>query len=650
MDRQKMRSSNIQTSISSVVGSATSFYMNWLKSKFPQGFFKDTYVSGMLTSIETERKDIYKKEKPLLITRPEYAAENGFMETLPYWHNTLQYVFNDSDRYYTPVFKDLEKKISIHAIPDRIKINFPTRILIPTKVYGMNLLHYMKNIIEPGGHGFINNVFFENEIPASFINMIFDIIFNEEVRNNNKDIEDQITQLEKVLYNREARIIENLKEINRLSNIHDEEGKVTNDESLQIMELNMEVTQLNRDAKKLRTQIDELRTKLKPLRYLSDPDPEKRKQNREDLEAYLNKFSNNNITCRKNLSTGNYEYAFKNRTNILVHMDSLPTLDGVRKGRTEDYAVVAFEVSLDFNTNSNFIFETDFGYKPEIIEEELRAGRYQFNICFDELVPQYLLDGGRHFIFRQKRKFVCDFNVDVDTLSFEDLFDNSCRKLLSKLTIANNKVRKAMGKSRNVNEVVDHNYSDVFRIKLFLDDSKYKSRKHDHDYECGAHPMSDNSYWRKTELIEGVDFKINWNTMEVVLFKPINNATYLFALYVNNQRLNEVANEAEKYHDTKLIPITADKFLFISPSKIKYELVIDSDGTLRTELFILDSKVPIEEYQVKSINGNIYDIRVDDDGVLNPTLATRDKGVKNIETRDYTVVVNDEGRLSTIPK
>lgn len=650
MDRQRMKSSNIQTSISSVVGSATSFYINWLKSKFPQGFFKDTYVSGMLTSIETERRDIYKKKKPLLITRPEYAAENGFMETLPYWHNTLQYVFNDSDRYYTPVYKDLEKKISIHAIPDRIKINFPTRILVPTKVYGMNLLHYMKNIIEPGGHGFINNVFFENEIPSSFISMIFDIVFNEEIRKSNKAAEDEILTLEKKLYNREARIVENLKEITKLNNIHDEEGKVTNDESLQIMELNMEIAQLNREAKKFRTRIDELRKELKPLRYLSDPDEEKRRQNREDLEAYLNRFSNNNISCRKNLSTGNYEYAFKNRTNILVHMDSLPTIDGVRKGRTEDYAIVSFEVSLDFNTNSNFIFETDFGYKPEIIEEELHTGRYQFNICFDEMVPQYLLDGGRYFIFRQKRKFVCDFNVEVDSLSFEDLFDNSCRRLLAKLTLANNKVRKAIGKSRNVDEIVDHNYNDVFRIKLFLDNSKYCPKDHDHDYECGANPESDNYYWKKTELVEGVDFKVNWKTMEVVLFKPIDNATYLFSLYVNNQRLNEVAKEAEAYYDTKLLPNNTEKFLFISPSKIKYELIIDSDGTLRTELFILDSKAPIEEYQIKSINGNLYDIRVDDDGVLNPRLATKDKGLKNIENTSYVVIVDDDGRLATIPK
>lgn len=638
MDRKKLKCSNIQTSISSVVGSATSFYINWLKNKFPEGFFKDSYVAGMLTSVETERRDIYKKRKPLLITKPEYAAENGFMETLPYWHNTLQYVFNDSDKYYTPVFKDPDKSISIHAIPDRIKINFPTKILLPTKVYGMNLLHYMKNVIEPGGHGFINNVFFENELPASFINMIFDIVFNEELRNHNKDIEVKVIQLEKVLYNRESRIIENLKEITRLSNIDDEEGKVTNDESLQIMELNMEITKFNREAKKLRTSIDELRKDLKPLRYLSDPDETKRKENREDLEDYLNKFSNNNIHCRKNLSTGNYEYAFKNRTNILVHMDSLPTVDSVRKGRTEDYAVVSFEVSFDFNTNSNFIFETDFSYKPDIIEGDIASGKYQFNVCFDEIVPEFIIDGARYFIFRRKRKFICDFNVDTDTLPFEDLLDNSCKRLYTKLTIANNNFRKVMSKNSNTENIINDNYADIFRIKLFLDNNKPSIGD------------ESNHYWKKKELIENTDFKINWKNMEIVLFKPINNATYLFSLYVNNHRLNEVANEIEGYNDTKLLPLNSDKFIFLSPSKIKYELVIDSDGVLRTELFILDSKAIIEEYQIKSINNNIYDIKVDDDGILNPTLATRDKKVKNIETRDYIVKVNDDGKLVTVPK
>ena len=176
MSGQKMRSTNIQTSISSVIGNATSFYIEWIKSKFPEDFFKDTYVSGTLVSVETQRKDIYKKSKPMLLVKPQYAAENGFIETMPYWHSTLQYVYNNPDRYYTPVFDDKEKKIRIHAIPDRIKINFPTMIIVPTQVYGFNLLHYMKNIIEPGGHGFINNVFFENELPSVYMHYLFDII------------------------------------------------------------------------------------------------------------------------------------------------------------------------------------------------------------------------------------------------------------------------------------------------------------------------------------------------------------------------------------------------------------------------------------------------------------------------------------------
>ena len=92
----KIQARNVQTNISSVIGNATSFYIEYLKRLFPPGFFKDSFISGTLPSIEREAKDFINRAKPTLIVRPEYNAESGIMGELPIWHNAYQYVFKNS--------------------------------------------------------------------------------------------------------------------------------------------------------------------------------------------------------------------------------------------------------------------------------------------------------------------------------------------------------------------------------------------------------------------------------------------------------------------------------------------------------------------------------------------------------------------------
>ena len=552
MEKKKIKACNIQTSISSVVGEATSFYINYLKSKFPKDFFKDVYVSGMLTSIETERKDIVKKSKPLLLVRPEYAAENGFIETLPYWHNTLQYVFNNSDKYYKPILKDPSNSISVHAIPDRIKINFPTKILLSTKIYGINVLHYMKNIIEPGGHGFINNVFFENELPSIFANIVFDKVFNTEAKKNNLLIDEEIRKIEKVMFNKELIIIDCLKRLKYLADKDklDDPKKYEKDENgndvfishesdaeeKEILELNIKVATENRNLKLLKRDIDKLKEKYMEILSLTDPDEEKRLNNMKMLEGYFNKFSNNHITCRKNLSTGRYEFAFKNRSNILMHMDSLPTVESIRKGRTEDYAVISFECSLDFNTNSNFIFEIDKDYTPSFDTDKLEDSptMYKFDIAIEETVPEYVYSNDNYFLLRKKQKFICEFNKDFDELEFIDILD-----------------KEAIAFYNTISKEDD--FEKYFRIKIFLDDSRLgEVNKIDGDFTV---EVNDEVIWAKKELSYKLDYTIDWHKKLVKMNHPINNANYLIAIYMNNLELNKMNQEIDEYNKVKLDPL-----------------------------------------------------------------------------------------------
>lgn len=638
MDRdrkQQIKCSNIQTSISSVIGNATSFYMAWLRSKFPETFFKDTYVSGSLVSVETQRKDIFRKEKPLLLVKPEYAAENGFMEELPYWHNTLVYVFKDPDKYYTQVFNDPDHDIRIHAIPDRIKINFPTRIVVPTKVYGFNLLHYMKNIIEPGGHGFINNVYFENEIPSVFMHLIFDEIFNKDIKARNKEKQRIIDNKEDLLYNKEVKIIKNIKKIKML-NPNDIQDSIT------ISELNKENNSLDRDTKRMKRDIDKLRNSLEPIRFLDDSDEEKRVKNRQDLEDYLNTFSNHNIVCRRNVSSGNYEYAFKNRCNILMHMDSIPTMDPVKVGRAEDYAAISFEVSFDFNTNSNFLLESNYSDITTVNEDALKdKNKYHFNLWYDESIPDFILEDEVYFTLRKKRKFICELNSGVETLPIEDLLDDATRILYNKLEA----IRSTLNKKNpdNVDSLMKKHYKEIFRTRLFLNGDLFKPED-----DPEGNDSKDHFHWKRKELTEGTDYEVDWEKLEVHIKGPIRDAAYLIGVYVNYYKVNSVINEIEDYKSKKLAKHNKEEYVLRSPKGIKYNLVIDKDGNIKTEFFMLNTLIDIPKWNIEADNGVIYEITVDDDGTIG-TKLTDSLESKLVTMNGYKIIVNDKGKLDTTP-
>lgn len=173
---KSLKSFNVATHISSVIGSATSYLIYFLKKQFPEDFFKDTFVAGSLSSLnqKDESNDIYKLRKPTLIVKPVYTGENGIMGELPYWHNNYVYTLKPlrERNQYNRVLYDKENFIFLHSIPNRIKINFEIKIVLPTQMFGYNMLHSIKNLFESNGYFYIDDVKLESEVPKVFINCI----------------------------------------------------------------------------------------------------------------------------------------------------------------------------------------------------------------------------------------------------------------------------------------------------------------------------------------------------------------------------------------------------------------------------------------------------------------------------------------------
>lgn len=431
----RIKSCNVQTNISSVIGNVTAFYLRWLKDtgRFPKEFFKDTYVSGTLASIENERKNIIKRAKPTLVVNPVYSGENGYMELLPYWHNTHFYTFKNAKQYYNGVFSDSINNIYIYGIPDRIKLTMQTKIILPTKIAGINTLHYLKNVIEPGGHGFINDVYFENEIPKAFIKSLL-------MTMNQRRLED---------------------------------GK---------KELNM-----------------------------SNPD------DRIIFENYLQASAFNGIIERRNLSTGKFEYAFKHKTNILANMDSVPSMSVTKRGRVDDMAVIDFEISLEFNTNSNFILEGPVFYDKEM---EIERDEARFTYIDLEVNVETLREQEGNYRRRILKKFVCDVNTEVDNLPFGCFLDTDTDKYLKQY----------------INQI------------MYLSDLEEEKKLWVLPEEIAYIKL----YEDNTLLKEGPDFYVDWKDYIIYILHPKENVTYHFGFYLNMVRKNNEAKEKEDFIQVKV--------------------------------------------------------------------------------------------------
>jgi hypothetical protein len=83
----------------------------------------------------------------------------------------------------------------------------------------------------------------------------------------------------------------------------------------------------------------------------------------------------------------------------------------------------------------------------------------------------------------------------------------------------------------------------------------------------------------------------------------------------------------------------------------KFTLTTEEDGTIRTDLFTLDSRVtPIKNCQLKSPSGKIFDIKIDGQGVIHTEENTVELNILQLETQNFKITIDDEGILITTQK
>lgn len=163
---------NVSTSISSVIGNITGLYKDFITSCFPKEYFKEIFITTTHVSNEQNGEDdVIKKRLPQLSISPGYipSADETTMTPYPKWRRAFKPVFRDHRFSGREVFMNDEDEIYIYAIPYRMKINFETKIKVPTHMEKLDILFYVKQMFENGEKFYLNNKYLETEIPKSII-------------------------------------------------------------------------------------------------------------------------------------------------------------------------------------------------------------------------------------------------------------------------------------------------------------------------------------------------------------------------------------------------------------------------------------------------------------------------------------------------
>jgi len=162
-------------SLSLTIGGLTSFAHRYYSTRFPKNYFKKSYISDSLNSLNYRKKVFQSMEMPYLAIQPQFELGGTFMGDLPMWTNT-NYVFPKNNKNFANILHDEERGIKVYVIPNRIKVNFSTAIKVQTQLEAINLLQYISSEVDPGGFYYMNGIQFQTEFPKSIIKVLFNVL------------------------------------------------------------------------------------------------------------------------------------------------------------------------------------------------------------------------------------------------------------------------------------------------------------------------------------------------------------------------------------------------------------------------------------------------------------------------------------------
>lgn len=167
-----------QTSLAHTYGNVTCFFTEFIKSLFPENYFKTIHISSTIAYrqfniFQNTNKEFLRKSKPMLIIRPRIELND--QDTFLY--NTFLTTRMDDNYMETsftnlqPFVEDIERGNQIKFLLNRLKMFFDVTIVTETQMEQLNQAHFLKNRIRQEKPFFLRTCL-ESFIPREMMEII----------------------------------------------------------------------------------------------------------------------------------------------------------------------------------------------------------------------------------------------------------------------------------------------------------------------------------------------------------------------------------------------------------------------------------------------------------------------------------------------
>lgn len=167
-----------QTSLGHTYGNITCFITEYIKSLFPQNYFKTIHISSTIAYrqfdiFKNTNGEILKKRPPMLIIRPrvEIMDNDTFLNGT---YLTTRIMDSYMDTSYTnlqPFIEDTEKGINMKFLLNRMKINFEVYIITSTMMEQLNMANFLKNRVRQDRPFFLSTSL-ESFVPREMMELL----------------------------------------------------------------------------------------------------------------------------------------------------------------------------------------------------------------------------------------------------------------------------------------------------------------------------------------------------------------------------------------------------------------------------------------------------------------------------------------------
>ena len=247
------------------------------------------------------------------------------------------------------------------------------------------------------------------------------------------------------------------------------------------------------------------REMIRCMGNLSNIDIDDEKNNQIPAMLYmLNQTSQFPITYKMRNGTACDEFFMYYNAKLLVTLTDLTPEPVSRRGMTDDYYTITFHAAVEFNLPGMFIL-TGEKPRPENLSDVLKESSEDESY---DLIPLYTINNfySRYtsikngFMLYISSRFQTETNPEthIDTLNLSILFDQPYLKAIDEYHAAGNPM------------------DTLIEIILVRDDE---------------------------ELTSGEEWKVNWNSRDLTILHPDDQATYTIVIYINNNLFNEYISE-----------------------------------------------------------------------------------------------------------